>query len=564
MEYIIGIIILIIAFILVGVVARKKVYNKVDTLETWKVKLMNRQVADELGKVGHLNLTGETEELFETWRNEWDDINDHVFTEVEEYLLDAEEAAEKYKFGKASRSLKAVEQKLSRVEKTIDDIFDEVDRLLHSEQDSREEAEKLQPMISETRKKVLQNGYQLGKAEVVFEVELDELQQEMARYEELTTEGNYSDALELIHNVKARLNELNRKIETFPEWYRLCKHTLPEELDQLHNGLKEMKDDGYRVQHLGIEKEIQTHHETLLAVVEQLNKGKDDDVQEKIEQIQSRMVEIYDQLEKEAFDKNFVMQRYDLLDNKVEQAREAFNETKENVMIVKENYHLKDEKYEKQYELEKSLDQLEKKATRIKAMIEHEEQPYSTIRADLEGWMSDFEEWEVAHQQFSDHLYNLRKDELSAREKIDQLKQRISHVRQRLYKSNLPGVPNYIVDLINQATDLVEKANQSLNVQPLDVDEVSNTLEEADKNVERAVEQTDLLIEQAQLAEYVIQYANRYRSSYPVLAAKIAEAEEQFRHNDYELALEQVGTALEEIEPGAVKRIEEQLKVTAS
>ncbi|WP_411953658.1 septation ring formation regulator EzrA [Alkalibacillus sp. S2W] len=564
MEYIIGIIILIIAFILVGVVARKKVYNKVDTLETWKVKLMNRQVADELGKVGHLNLTGETEELFETWRNEWDDINDHVFTEVEEYLLDAEEAAEKYKFGKASRSLKAVEQKLSRVEKTIDDIFDEVDRLLHSEQDSREEAEKLQPMISETRKKVLQNGYQLGKAEVVFEVELDELQQEMARYEELTTEGNYSDALELIHNVKARLNELNRKIETFPEWYRLCKHTLPEELDQLHNGLKEMKDDGYRVQHLGIEKEIQTHHETLLAVVEQLNKGKDDDVQEKIEQIQSRMVEIYDQLEKEAFDKNFVMQRYDLLDNKVEQAREAFNETKENVMIVKENYHLKDEKYEKQYELEKTLDQLEKKATRIKAMIEHEEQPYSTIRADLEGWMSDFEEWEVAHQQFADHLYNLRKDELSAREKIDQLKQRISHVRQRLYKSNLPGVPNYIVDLINQATDLVEKANQSLNVQPLDVDEVSNTLEEADKNVERAVEQTDLLIEQAQLAEYLIQYANRYRSSYPVLAAKIAEAEEQFRHNDYELALEQVGTALEEIEPGAVKRIEEQLKVTAS
>ncbi|MDQ0160164.1 septation ring formation regulator EzrA [Alkalibacillus salilacus] len=564
MEYIIGIIILIIAFILVGVVARKKVYNKVDALETWKVKLMNRQVADELGKVGHLNLTGETEELFESWRNEWDDINDHVFTEVEEYLLDAEEAAEKYKFGKASRSLKAVEQKLSKVEKTIDDIFDEVDRLLHSEQDSREEAEKLQPMISETRKKVLQNGYQLGKAEVVFEVELDELQQEMARYEELTTEGNYSDALELIHNVKARLTELNRKVETFPEWYRLCKHTLPEELDQLHNGLKEMKDDGYRVQHLGIEIEIQTHHETLLAVVEQLNKGKDDDVQEKIEQIQSRMVEIYDQLEKEAFDKNFVMQRYDLLENKVEQAREAFNETKENVMIVKENYHLKDEKYEKQYELEKTLDQLAKKATRIKSMIEHEEQPYSTIRADLEGWMADFEEWEVAHQQFADHLYNLRKDELSAREKIDQLKQRISHVRQRLYKSNLPGVPNYIVDLINQATDLVDKANQSLNVQPLDVDEVSNTLEEADKNVERAVEQTDLLIEQAQLAEYVIQYANRYRSSYPVLAAKIAEAEDQFRHNDYELALEQVGTALEEIEPGAVKRIEEQLKITAS
>ncbi|MET3682656.1 septation ring formation regulator [Alkalibacillus flavidus] len=564
MEYIIGIIILIIAFILVGVVARKKVYNKVDTLEKWKVKLMNRQVADELAKVRHLNLTGETEELFESWRNEWDDINDHVFTEVEEYLLDAEEAAEKYKFGKASRSLKTVEQKLSNVEKTIDDIFDEVDRLLHSEQDSREEAEKLQPLISEVRKKVLQNGYQLGKAEVVFEVELDELQQEMARYEELTGDGNYTEALELIHNVKARLNELDRKIEVFPEWYRLCKHTLPEELDQLQNGVKEMKDGGYRVQHLGVEKEIQTHHETLLAIVEQLNKGKDDGVQDKIDQIKSRMVEIYDHLEKEAFDKNFVMQREDVIEQKMTQAREAFAETKNNVMIVKENYHLKDEKYEKQYELEKTLDQLDKKATRLKSMIEHEDQPFSTIRVDLESWLADFEEWEKEHNTFAEHLYNLRKDELTAREHIDHLKQRISYVRQRLNKSNLPGIPQYIVDLIDQAKALIDRANEGLNVQPLDIDDVSETLQEADKNVERAAEQTNLLIEQAQLAEYVIQYANRYRSSYPVLAAKVAEAEEQFRRNEYELALEQVTTVLEEIEPGAVQRIEEQLKMTAS
>ncbi|MDQ0351268.1 septation ring formation regulator [Alkalibacillus filiformis] len=564
MEYIIGILVIVIAFVLVGVFMRRKVYNSVDKLEQWKVQLMSRQVADELGKVRHLNLTGETEELFESWRNEWDEINDYVFTEVEEFLLDAEEAAEKYKFSKASRTLRTVEQKLYKVEQTIDDIFEEVDRLLHSEQDSREEAEKLHPRISEVRKKVLQNGYQLGKAEVVFEVELDDLQNDMKQYEELTDSGNYTEAQELIHNVKYRLHELERKVNVFPDIYRMCKHTLPEELDQLQNGVKEMRDDGFRVQHLGVEKEIQTHHETLLASVEQLNKGIDDGVENQIEQIRSRMIEIYDHLEKEAFDKNFVMQKQSLLDEKVEKANESFAATKENVMAVKENYHLKDEKYEEQYELEKSLDQLSKKATRLKSMITHEDQPYSTIRLDLEEWQKDFEAWEEKQSKFDAHLYNLRKDELNAREQINDLKQKIINVRQKLQKSNLPGIPNYIIDLVNQARDLIEQSNEKVNEQPLDVDEVSKVLEEADKCVARAVEQTNLILEQAEFAEYVIQYANRYRSSYPVLAAKIAEAENHFRKNDYETALEQASQALEEVEPGALKKIEDQLKLTAS
>ncbi|WP_188206433.1 septation ring formation regulator EzrA [Alkalibacillus aidingensis] len=558
MEYIIGLFIIIVIFVLVGVVARKKIYNRVDGLEWRKVQLMERQVAEELGKVKHLNLTGETEELFEAWRSEWDEINDEVFTLLEEYLLDAEELAERYKFGKASRVLNHVEQRLNKVEQTIEEIFEEVDRLLHSEQDSREEAERIPPQISEVRKKVLQNGYQLGKAEVVFEVELDEIQQEMSRYEELTSSGNYTEANLLIHDVKSRLEELNRKVDHFPELYRLCKHTIPDELDQLQNGLREMREEGYRIQHLGADKEIQVHHETLLDLVEQLNKGNDESVNEQLQQIKSRMVEIYDQLEKEAYDKNYVLQKAGAIDEKLDEAHKNFTKTKENVMAVKENYHLKDEKYDLQYHLEKSLDQLEKKAARISTLIEaDEEQPFSTIRLELEEWLNEFAEWDEQRAEFDDYLYNLRRDELSARDDIDELKQRISHVRQQLQKSNLPGIPNYLLDLVEQALELIEEANSHLNAHPLDIDVLSGSLKKAEKCVDHAIEQTNLIIDQAQLAERVIQYANRYRSQYPVLAAKISESEQLFLNFEYEVALEQAGEALEEIESGALKKIEE-------
>ncbi|MFD2639838.1 septation ring formation regulator EzrA [Piscibacillus salipiscarius] len=558
MELVIAIIIVaIVLFIIVGAVMRKKVYQRVDGLEEKKVLLMNRQVADEMSKVRNLNLSGETESLFESWRDEWDDINDEVFSNVEEDLLDAEESAERYRFGKAFRILNHVERELNQVEKTIDDIFKEVDRLLHSEKDSREEIEKIKPRISEVRKVVLQNGYQLGKSEVVFDVELDEIEQELNEYETLTASGNYTDAQELAQKLSEQLSELERKVQVFPELYRSCKQTLPEDLDHLQNGIREMRDDGFQVQLLGLDKEIQTHHETLIQMIDELNKGQDQGVSEKIEQIQSRIVEIYDELEKEALDKNYVVQKLEKMELKLEAAAKRFAEIKDNVMEVKESYHLNDDQYERQYQLGKSLDRLNKEAQRIQGMIEQEEELFSSIRIEIDEWFADYEDWEHALNDFDEFLHNLRKDELEARDQITTLKNEIIQIRQQLQKSNLPGIPHYINELVNDGREAVLDSLQALEEQPLDIERVNQSIDKAEKLVGRAVEQTSLLVDQAQLAERVIQYANRYRSTYPLLAAQISEAEAAFLNYDYELALEKSSKALEEIEPGALKRLEE-------
>lgn len=564
MELVIAIIIVaIVLFIIVGAVMRKKVYQRVDAMEEKKVLLMNRQVADEMSKVRDLNLTGETESLFESWRDEWDEINDEVFSNVEEDLLDAEESAERYRFGKAFRILNHIERELNQVEKTIDDIFGEVDRLLHSEKDSRQEIEKIKPRISEVRKVVLQNGYQLGKSEVVFEVELDDIENELKEYETLTASGNYTDAQQLAQKLSGQLKELERKVHSFPELYRLCKQSLPEDLDHLQNGIREMKDEGYQVQLLGLDKEIQTHHETLIKIIEELNKGQDDGVNDKIEQIKNRIIEIYDELEKEALDKNFVIQKLEKMNQQLELATERFSEIKNNVLEVKENYHLNDEKYEKQYQLEKSLDRLNKEAERIQAMVENEEELFSTIRVEVENWFADYEDWKEPLEQFDEFLHNLRKDELDARDRISNLKNEIIRIRQQLQKSNLPGIPHYINELVSEGRHAVVNSIEALEEQPLNIDRVNDSIEKAEKIVGTAVEQTGLLLDQAQLAEMVIQYANRYRSQYPLLAAQISESEAAFLNYDYELALEKSSKALEEVEPGAIKRLEEVLSSTS-
>src|SRR5699024_2736186 len=95
-----------------------------------------------------------------------------------------------------------------------------------------------------------------------------------------------------------------------------------------------------------------------------------------------------------------------------------------------------------------------------------------------------------------------------------------------------------------------------LEKKPLNVTEVQQSLNEAQESLDYFSEQTNLMLEQAYLTERVIQYANRYRSRYPELENRLSESERLFRSSEYELALEQAAEAVEEIEPGALQRIE--------
>jgi len=119
MEYIIGGLVLLLALYVIGYTMKKKLYKEIDRLENWKIDITNRPVLDEMSKVKQLNMTGETEELFENWRNDWDDIVTSQLPEVEEYLFDAEEYIDRYRFNKAKQVQRAIDSHLKETEDKI-------------------------------------------------------------------------------------------------------------------------------------------------------------------------------------------------------------------------------------------------------------------------------------------------------------------------------------------------------------------------------------------------------------------------------------------------------------
>src|SRR5690625_662345 len=256
MEYVIGIILAIIVLIIVALLLRKRIYDSVDYYESWKLDIMNRNVAQELSQLKDLNLHGETKNNFEQWKKEWDTILNDDLADVEELLYDTEHAADRYNFPAAKKSIKKMEENLVTVEKKIETILTELNNLLRIEENNRKQVEELHPLLSDLRKMLSQNRFQYDRAEIRFEVEFDEIEEDLNEYTLLIESGNYIQATDIVEQIKHRLYELQNEMEEFPTLYKRCKQELPSQLDELSQGLREMKDEGYNIEHLDLTREI--------------------------------------------------------------------------------------------------------------------------------------------------------------------------------------------------------------------------------------------------------------------------------------------------------------------
>lgn len=559
--YIIGFILIIIALIITGLILRKMIYDRVDKLESWKMDIMNRNVSAELQRVKALRLSGETQTKFESWKETWDRILTRDLPDIEEYLFDAEEAADRFKIPVAKKSLNAVEKVLNDAEQTIENMYNELDDLLDSEKQSRKLAEEVIPQIKSLRNALLQDLHSYGEAEKRFEAEINVQKTQLDQFHFETEEGNYYEARQIINNIKLELDDLMSRIEDFPAIYRKCKLELPDQIKQLNNGIDQMKEEGYQIDYHNFQKELRGLEEQLQTYVKRIEETDDQSVFDFVTTIEERIQEIYVILEQESKARAYVDKHLTNFETLITEVVGDFKATNEEVTNLQKTYYLEGSDLELYSNLEKWIHQLERQYKQIIQDLEGEKQTYVSLKDELEVSYQDLQKLKQSHEDFKKQIRTIRKDETEAKEKIQSLQRDLFETNRNIQKSNLPGIPSFIWNQMDEASDKCAHVLEKLAEEPLDMGQVSHALKEATTSVHSLIEQTDLIIEQAYLIERIIQYANRYRSQYPVLAAKLSEAEQMFREYNYEQALETASQTLEDIEPGALQRLETRVKV---
>ncbi|GIW49863.1 MAG: hypothetical protein KatS3mg080_0474 [Anoxybacillus sp.] len=104
---------------------------------------------------------------------------------------------------------------------------------------------------------MLTQRHTFGRTEAALEARLNELQQQFQSFEQLTTEGNYLAAREVVLLIQNELNELNRFIEHIPLLLSDAQVEIPAQLDNIIEGYRELLEKEYVLDHLPVEKEVE-------------------------------------------------------------------------------------------------------------------------------------------------------------------------------------------------------------------------------------------------------------------------------------------------------------------
>ncbi|ALC89658.1 septation ring formation regulator EzrA [Bacillus sp. FJAT-18017] len=556
MEIIIGVIFLAIALFIIGYFIKRKHFKEIDRLEAWKLDIMDRPVLAEMSRVKQLNMTGQTEELFERWRNEWDEIVTVKLPEVEEMLFDGEEYIDKYRFGKAKEVQREITAVLEVTEEEIKRILSELNELIGSEEKNRGEIEELREIYRESKKTLLAHRHSFGRAEKRLEEILEEAALKFTEFEEKTNNGDYLQARETVLSLRQLLEDMGNKMERAPQLLIECQSLLPSQVNELADGYRDMVSNGYCLDHLEIDTELAEMEKELEGFLSMLENVEIEKAEHGIEELKIRIDRLMDLLENEVKAKLYIQQNVDQSGDTLEHAIEKNESVKAEVTHIQETYHLNEKDFASQRKLEKKLADIVKRYDILLEKIKLNETAQTVISSELAEMKDELQAFSEEQEVFAKKLSDLRKDEMEARETVRELIKKISETTRLVARSNIPGLPEQYTYLLEDGYESIRNVRQKLEEKPLDIDAVKQHLEIAELTIEKLAVTTKEMIENVILAERVIQYGNRYRSKYPSVAKGLSDAEKSFREFNYEAALEQAATSIEEIDPGAIKKIE--------
>ncbi|MDN7227108.1 septation ring formation regulator EzrA [Planococcus sp. N064] len=563
MKYIIIAVIILLAIIVVGLLFRKKHNAEIERLEQLKLQIQNKPILEELTKVKQLNMNGQTEEMFERWREIWTEIMDLHIPKIDALLFDADDAINRFRFGKATELEKDIEVRIDDVDRHMNEILSELEELIGSEEKNRSEMDVMKDQYRLARKNLLAHQHSYGAAAAPLEKKLEAFSPLFEEYDRLTAEGNYLKARTTVMGLSEEGDYVFSLIDEIPALLTDINSKIPSYISELRNGIREMESQSYYLNHLELTRQLDRMEDELVGMKEEVARLNVDETKEKAEEMKERIDSFYEILEKEVKAKHFVDYYKAETGRHLELINRDARDMHDECLFVQQSYKISESDAAIPKACLEKLEELNRRFDLFKSRTEEDQSAYSNLEEELVYIREELAKIDVTQHDFTESLKSLRIGENEARRKVEDLKRRLQETDRMLHKANTPGIPEEMDVRLEEAEEQLFVAMQSLQEVPLNMKLVDNYVMNAEQSIEEVEEKSAEMIENVLLVERIIQYGNRFRKTNPQMDAKLKEAEESFRQLRYSKALEEAATAVESFEPGSMKRIEVLVKEEA-
>lgn len=554
---VVAIIVLAAILYLVGYFLKKSNKEKLDALEERKIALFDLPVIEELDDVKKMHLVGQSQNTFREWNQKWQELSTTSFANFEGQLFEAESLNDTFHLFKVKDAITEVGNSLTTMETEVATIRQGIKELAQSEENNSLAVQQALDIYDELKQDSKENGQKYGPALPELKKQLKNTENKFNTFVSLNTSGDPIEARDVLEEAEKKTYEMQEIMGQIPDKFALLHETYPGQMDEIKETFNRLTKEQYVFPDDALETKIKNVDSHIKSALKDLEKIEIDSVDTANVQIEGKIDELYDELEKEMKAKIYVDENQIKLKEYIQHAEGNNHQLLIELDHVSQSYTLTKNELGRTRGFQGQIEEVTRQYNELEPKLTHHEVPYSQVVDFYQNTYDLLADIESQQVDISQGLVALREGEKEAQEKIDDFEFKLRNLKRYVEKQRLPGLPGDYLEFFFVATDHVEDLSKELNKIRINMEDVNRLVNFCEDDLRVLEEKTHDLVDSAALTEQMMQYANRYRFTNDSVKMSIEKALNLFSKDyRYQDALDEIGTTLERVEPGAVKRIE--------
>lgn len=556
--WIVTIILVIVVLNVINNKEKKKLKAEIEKLEKGKNMIISASMLSELNKVEALVNNDEMKEKLDDWKDRFNDIKDKDMPKITETINEIEELFLEKNFKDLKGLVLKADFDLNNLKTKASFLLDEIKDVTLSEERNRETITKLKAQYREilSTYKDYENEYEIVK--VPLELQFENIEKLFNAFEVSMEQNAYTEVGRIVKAIADVIGNLKVIIEETRPIVSLGKSLIPKKEDDIKNIYDKMTREGYNLEYLNIDANIEEANKKIKDIFGRLNVLNVEDSLFELKTMHDYFDSLYADFDKERYSKKIYEDYSRSILIKATKLEKVNNELYKKIGDIKYSYDLTDDEVSVISEIKDEIMNIRASYDKVVDIARSKTLAYSKLAREMEIINSRLVKTEEKLNGALKTLGSLKEDELRAREQLEEIKRILSQTKEKIRSYKLPIVPkNYYVEM-SEAMEAINELVKELDKRPISIKILNLRVDTARDLVLKVYNTVNETVKTAKMAETAIVYGNRYRVTNKEVDFGLIKAENAFFKGNFKNSLENAINAINIVEPGIHKKLLEE------
>ena len=552
--YIVTVIIIVIVLNLIQNRQTQKFKRTLDKLEVEKNIIDSTPISLEISKIKTFLKNDKLDASLNNWEERFKDIRAIQIPKITDMILEADYSLKQQDYKTTVFKIAKLEMEIYKVKTNTDILLDEIKEITSSEERNRSIIIKFKALYRELFDKFNNNKVEYGEVSDSIVLQFENISKRFEAFEIMMENNEYTEVTKIIKSIDEMLKHMQIVIDEVPSIVLMATNVIPKKIDELMIAYKEMVSDGYPLDYLNIDYNVEEANKKLNDILDRTKILNLEDNLFELKVLLDYFDSVFNDFEKEKSNRRV----YDELDesffNKKNKINDLVNDIFSQIDDIKNIYNLSDGDINILNEVKKELKILNDDYNILKTHTSNNAFAYSKLIKEIEGLSLKLNNIEERLNNSLDALGSMKEDEVRARQQLEEIKTILKDAKSKMREYNFPVIPKYYYVQLDEASCAIKDIVVELEKKPITISVLNTRVDTARDLVLKLFGATKELIKTAMFAEMAIVYGNRYRVINET-NKHLTYSEVLFYKGEYQKSLETTINCLNEIEPGIYNKL---------